>query len=167
VAFLRHFLPGAAGQPEPFHLSAGRSLFLFIIPAITMRLFSEEINQGSYELLLTLPVTSGTSSWGNSWRQSLLSELCSARHSFMPSRLLSSGSDWGPVIGGYFGALLLAAAFTAVGLFASTLTRNQVVAFIIGMTICFSSHPVDQFPPLFSPGQPGGLLSILQCPVPL
>ena len=44
--------------------------------------------------------------------------------------------DWGPVIGGYIGALLLGAAFSAIGLLASSITRNQVVAFIIGMTVC-------------------------------
>jgi len=46
--------------------------------------------------------------------------------------------DWGPVIGGYVGAIFLAAAYTAIGLFASSLTRNQIIAFIVGVIICFS-----------------------------
>ena len=46
--------------------------------------------------------------------------------------------DWGPVFGGYCGAILLGGAFAAVGLFASSLTRNQIIAFIIGAAICFS-----------------------------
>jgi len=52
--------------------------------------------------------------------------------------------DWGPVIGGYVGALLLGAAFSAVGLFASALTKNQIIAFIIGMIICFALTMVDK-----------------------
>jgi ABC-2 type transport system permease protein len=46
--------------------------------------------------------------------------------------------DWGPVIGGYIGSILLGSSFSAIGLFASSLTRNQIIAFIIGMAICFS-----------------------------
>ena len=52
--------------------------------------------------------------------------------------------DWGPVIGGYLGLLLLAGALLAVGLFASSLTRNQIVAFIIGVTLCFMFYMVDK-----------------------
>jgi len=52
--------------------------------------------------------------------------------------------DWGPVVGGYLGALLLGAAYTAIGIFASSLTRNQIIAFIIGMAICFSLTLLDK-----------------------
>ena len=52
--------------------------------------------------------------------------------------------DWGPVAGGYVGAVLLGAAFSAVGLFASSLTRNQIIAFIIGMAICFTLTLIDK-----------------------
>jgi ABC-2 type transport system permease protein len=52
--------------------------------------------------------------------------------------------DWGPVIGGYLGAVLLGAAFSAIGLFASSLTRNQIVAFIVGMTICFALTLIER-----------------------
>jgi ABC-2 type transport system permease protein len=52
--------------------------------------------------------------------------------------------DWGPVVGGYLGALALGAAFAAVGLFASAVTRNQIVAFIVGLAICFALTLVDQ-----------------------
>ncbi|MCK7466949.1 MAG: hypothetical protein MZU91_01565 [Desulfosudis oleivorans] len=70
--------------------------------------------------------------------------------------------DWGPVVGGYLGALLLGAAFAAVGLFASALTRNQIVAFIVGLAICFGLTLVDQMALLpaaalcGSPRLPGG-----------
>jgi len=52
--------------------------------------------------------------------------------------------DWGPVMGGYIGAVLLGAAFSAVGLFASAMTRNQIIAFIIGMAICFILTLIDK-----------------------
>jgi ABC-2 type transport system permease protein len=52
--------------------------------------------------------------------------------------------DWGPVVGGYAGAVFLGGAFCAVGLFASSLTRNQIVAFIIGLAICFSLTMIDR-----------------------
>jgi ABC-2 type transport system permease protein len=52
--------------------------------------------------------------------------------------------DWGPVVGGYIGAVLLGAAFCAIGLFASSLTRNQIIAFILGMAICFILTLIDK-----------------------
>ena len=52
--------------------------------------------------------------------------------------------DWGPVVGGYVGAVFMGAAFSAVGLFASALTRNQIIAFIIGLAICFTLTLIDK-----------------------
>jgi ABC-2 type transport system permease protein len=52
--------------------------------------------------------------------------------------------DWGPVVGGYIGAVLLGAAFSAIGLFASSMTRNQIIAFIVGMAICFILTLIDK-----------------------
>jgi ABC-2 type transport system permease protein len=68
--------------------------------------------------------------------------------------------DWGPVVGGYIGAILLGAAFSAIGLFASSLTRNQIIAFIIGMAICFSLTLVDKML-FFLPQSLVGLLEYL------
>ena len=113
-------------------------IFSFVAPAVTMRLFSEELNVGSYELLLTMPV---------SIRQVVLGKFL-AGTIFMIVMLLPTISypvtisflgelDWGPVVGGYIGAFLLAGSYCAVGLFASSLTRNQIIAFIIGLAICF------------------------------
>jgi gliding motility-associated transport system permease protein len=63
--------------------------------------------------------------------------------------------DWGPVIGGYLGAVLLGSAYSAVGIFASTTTRNQIIAFIVGMIICFTLTLIDKmlffFPSLILP----------------
>jgi ABC-2 type transport system permease protein len=120
-------------------------IFSFVAPAVTMRLFSEELNVGSYELLLTMPVTI---------RQVVLGKFL-AGSIFMAMMLLPTISypltisflgdlDWGPVLGGYIGACLLAGSYCAVGVFASSLTRNQIIAFIIGLAICFGLTMLDK-----------------------
>lgn len=119
--------------------------FSFIVPAVTMRLFSEEFNTGSYELLVTMPVTSLDVVVGK----------FAAATAFVAVMLLPTLSygifiaflgdlDWGPWFGGYMGALLLGATFSSIGLFASSLTRNQIIAFIIGMLICFVLTLIDK-----------------------
>ena len=120
-------------------------IFSFVIPAITMRLFSEEMSMGSYEILLTLPVTSVDIIVGK-----FLASVAFIAAMLLPSILYPvsisflGSLDWGPVAGGYIGAILLGAAFSAIGLFASSLTRNQIIAFIIGMSICFALTIVDK-----------------------
>lgn len=133
--------------------------FSFVVPAITMRLFSEELNVGSYEILLTMPVT---------FLDVVLGKFLAAVVFIMamliptlayPITVASLGQlDWGPVFGGYIGAVLLGAGFAAIGLFASSLTRNQIIAFIIGMAICFSLTLIDKM--LFF--LPQSLLGFLQ-----
>lgn len=133
--------------------------FSIVVPAITMRLFSEELNVGSYEILLTMPVT---------FRQVVLGKYL-ASVVFVVALLIPTLAypvtvallgelDWGPVLGGYIGAVLLGAAFSAIGLFASSLTRSQIIAFITGMAICFSLTLIDKM--LFF--LPQILLGILQ-----
>ena len=113
-------------------------IFAFIEPAITMRLFSEELNSGSFELLSTLPITSTQIVVGK-----FLAALTFIALMLLPtiayafSVALLGDLDWGPVFGGYCGALLLAGAYVGIGLFASSLTKNQIVAFIVGMAFCF------------------------------
>ena len=113
-------------------------IFAFIVPAVTMRLFSEELNSGSFELLSTLPVTDFGIVMGK-----FLAALTFIALMLLPtiayafSAALLGDLDWGPVFGGYFGALLLAGAYAGIGLLASSLTKNQIVAFIVGMAICF------------------------------
>ena len=120
-------------------------VFAFIVPALTMRLFAEELSVGSYETLLTMPVT---------FLDVVLGKFMAAV-AFIGAMLIPTISypicisflgqlDWGPVIGGYIGALLLGATFSAVGLFSSSLTRNQIIAFIVGMAICFALTLVDR-----------------------
>ncbi|RLC30834.1 MAG: ABC transporter [Deltaproteobacteria bacterium] len=121
------------------------SIFSFVVPAVTMRLFAEELNVGSYEMLLTMPVTVGQVVLGKFLAGTLFVGAMLVPTLAYPVTLSLLGTlDWGPVAGGYIGALLLGGAFCAVGLFASSLTRNQIVAFIIAMTICFTLTLLDQ-----------------------
>ncbi len=132
--------------------------FAFVVPAITMRLLAEELHIGSYETLLTLPVTFNDIVLGK-----FLAGLCLVAAMLLPTlayplTVAVLGSlDWGPVIGGYVGALLLGAAYCAIGLLASSLTRNQIVAFIIGVVICFSLALIDKMLFFF----PRGALAVL------
>jgi len=133
-------------------------IFSFVIPAITMRLFSEELNIGSYEILLTMPVTFKDVIFGK-----LLAGVAMVAAMLLPTFAYAitvaflGDLDWGPVIGGYIGAILMGSAYTAIGLFASSLTRNQIIAFITGMAICFSLTLVDKMLFLF----PGSFLGVI------
>ena len=120
-------------------------IFAFVIPAVTMRLFSEELNVGSYETLLTLPVTYRDIVVGKFLAASGFVAAMLVPTLFYPVTVAMLGQlDWGPVIGGYVGTLLLGSAYAAVGLFASSLTRNQIIAFIVGMSICFALTLIDK-----------------------
>ncbi len=134
-------------------------IFSFIIPAVTMRLFSEEIHTGSYEILITLPVTFNEVIVGK-----FLAAVAFVMIMLLPTLsytitiALLGSLDLGPIIGGYIGALFLGALFSAIGLLASALTRNQIIAFIIGMSVCFALTLVDKM--LFF--LPESLLGVLE-----
>jgi ABC-2 type transport system permease protein len=114
-------------------------IFSFVIPAITMRLFSEEMNIGSYETLMTMPVTFTDVILGKFLAALGFIVIALIPTLAYPISVSSIGQlDWGPVIGGYIGAVFLAASYSAIGLLASSLTRNQIIAFIIGFAICFA-----------------------------
>lgn len=134
-------------------------IFSFIIPAVTMRLFSEELHIGSYEVLMTLPVTFWEVIAGK-----FLAALTFVMIMLLPTLsyavtiALLGKVDLGPIVGGYIGALFLGALFSAIGLLASALTRNQIIAFIIGMSICFALTLIDKM--LFF--LPESLLGVLE-----
>lgn len=113
-------------------------LYLFLIPAVAMRLWAEERKSGSIELLLTLPVTMG---------QAVLGKFLAA-WAFVGIALALTFPIWitvnylgdpdnGVIIASYLGSLLMAGAFLAVGSCLSAMTRNQVVAFILTVVACF------------------------------
>jgi len=120
-------------------------VFAFVVPAITMRLLSEEFSVGSYETLLTLPVTFSDVILGKFLAATGFTAIMLAPTLSYPVTVSVLGTlDWGPVLGGYIGALLLGAAFSAIGLLASSLTRNQIIAFIVGTAVCFSLCLIDK-----------------------
>jgi len=120
-------------------------IFSFVVPAVTMRLFSEEYNIGSYEMLLTLPVTLNDVILGKFLAGTVFVAIMLVPTLAYPVTVTFLGQmDWGPVIGGYIGAVLLGSAFSAVGVLASSMTRNQIIAFIVGILICFTLTLVDK-----------------------
>jgi len=136
-------------------------VFSFIIPAVTMRLFSEELNIGSYEILRTLPVTSKDIIFGKYLAGVIFVAAAMVPTLSYPIFVSFLGQlDWGPVIGGYLGALLLGGAYTAVGLFASAVTRNQIIAFIVGLVICFVLTLIDKML-FFFPNQLLGIIGYI------
>ncbi len=132
--------------------------FAFVIPAVTMRLFSEEMSIGSYEVLLTMPVDLSHIIFGKFLAGTAFAGTMLLPTLLYPITISFVGElDLGPVFGGYIGAILLAGAYTAVGLFASSLTRNQIVAFIVGLLICFSLTLIDKMLLFF----PGSLVKVI------
>lgn len=113
-------------------------IFLFLTPAITMRIWAEEKKAGTIELLLTLPVKDWEVVFakfisGLAFLSVVL--LLSLTIPFTVTRL--GNMDWGPVIGGYLGAILMGGAYLSLGLFISSLTKNQIIAFLLGIVCCF------------------------------
>jgi ABC-2 type transport system permease protein len=104
-------------------------ILLLLMPLVTMRLFAEERRSGTIELLLTYPVRDGAVLLGKFLAALVLYVIMLVLTLLYPGLLLSfARPEWGPILTGYIGLLLLGAAFIAAGLFASSLTENQIVA---------------------------------------
>lgn len=116
--------------------------FIFLIPAITMRSFSDEIRLGTIEILKTKPISNWEIVLGKylgSFILIILALLPTLTYVYTVNQLGNpiGNLDFGSTLGSYFGLLFLAGAFTSIGLFASTLSNNQIVSFIIGGILCF------------------------------
>ena len=116
-------------------------VLLFLIPAVTMRSFSEEKKQGTLELLLTRPASKLQIVLGKYFGAFVLTMLAlipTLLYVFTIYKLgLPEGNlDVGSIIGSYIGLLFLIAAYTSIGVFASTLSQNQIVAFISAVALC-------------------------------
>ncbi len=116
--------------------------FLFLIPAITMRSFSDEFRLGTIEILKTKPLTDWQIVLGKYAGALILIIIALIPtliyvYSIIQLGLPVGNLDIGTIIGSYIGLLFLASAFTAVGLFTSTLSNNQIVAFILSVIISF------------------------------
>jgi ABC-2 type transport system permease protein len=112
-------------------------LFLFFVPAIAMRLWAEERRSNTVELLFTLPITTTQAVLGKFAAAWCVLALALALTFPMVWTVEYLGTpDPGPIAAGYVGSFLLAGAYLAIGSFFSAITRNQVVAFILGVVAC-------------------------------
>jgi ABC-2 type transport system permease protein len=117
-------------------------MFLFLIPAITMKSFADEFNNGTIELLKTKPLSDWQIVLGKFWASLLLVCIAIIPTFIYVYTVYQLGNpvgniDFGSTIGSYLGLLFLASTYTAIGLFTSTLSKNQIVAFILGVFITF------------------------------
>lgn len=131
---------GYAGLDSFFNLAP--YLFMFLIPAITMRSLTEERKDGTFELLATRPISDWQIVLGK-----FLASLLIVVLTLVPTLIyyfsvyqlgVTKGNiDTGAVIGSYIGLVLLAGAFTSIGLFTSSLGKNQIIAFTLAVFLCF------------------------------
>jgi len=117
-------------------------ILIFLIPAITMRSFSEEMNMGTIELLSTKPLTNLHILLGKyfaSLTLVIIALLPTLIYWYTIYRLASpiGNVDMGGTLGSYFGLIMLSAVFCAIGIFCSSVTSNQIVAFVAGLFLCF------------------------------
>jgi ABC-2 type transport system permease protein len=122
-------------------------LLIFLVSALTMRLWSEEHKTGTIEVLLTLPVPIHRLVLGKFLAGFLMVAIALLLTMGLPITVAMMGNlDWGPVVGGYVGALLLAGAYLAIGLCISAATENQIVSLIatmlVGALFYLPGHPV-------------------------
>lgn len=125
-------------------------VFMFLIPAVTMRTFAEEKQSGTIELLATRPITDWQIVGGK-----FLACFALVVFALLPTVLYyvsvyqlgapPGNLDSGGILGSYIGLLFLAAAFSAIGVFASSLTNNQIVAFVLATFLCFFTYLAFDF----------------------
>ena len=112
---------------------------LLLVPAITMRSFSDEYKQGTFELLRTLPIRSNqlvAAKFLGSFLIILFSILPTIIYAFVMDNLSSVGGlDWGATMGSYLGLLCLAAVYTSIGVFTSSTTKNGLVSLLLSIVI--------------------------------
>ncbi|MBL6990410.1 MAG: ABC transporter permease subunit [Bacteriovoracaceae bacterium] len=132
-------------------------LFIFLVPAVSMRLFAEERKSGTIELLFTLPITVKEAVIGKflaSWIFIIISLFCT--FPMIMTVMYLGNPDLGVIIVNYMGAMLLGGSFLAIGIFFSALTKNQVVSFILSVVFCYiflmaGSPPILGFLSKFMP----------------
>ena len=136
-------------------------VFLFFIPALTMASFAEERRAGTLELLLTFPVRDWQVIAGKLLAVALFLSIAIGLTVFYTITLSLLGDlDFGATVGGYLGLFLLGITYGAIGIFASSLTRNQIVAFILGFAIIFALFLLDKVTD-FVPGWLGTVMQYL------
>ncbi|MGF1525398.1 MAG: ABC transporter permease subunit [Candidatus Competibacterales bacterium] len=158
--YLGNFYERGQADLQPF-FTFHPWLYLFLVPAVSMRLWAEERKSGSIELLLTLPIT---------MTQAVLGKFFAA-WSFIAFALVLTFPMWitvnylgdpdnGVILCGYLGSLLMAGGFLAIGACLSATSRSQVIAFILTVVVCFA-FLLSGFPlvlDLFSGWAPQGMV---------
>ena len=139
-----------------FYFDWAPLLFMVFAPAVTMRLIAEERRSRTIEVLLTLPVRDidvVLGKFAGAMGLIAVGLVFTLAFPLSISMIVSEGFsfDWGPVVGGYLGVLLMSASFVALGMWASAMTQDQVVAFIVGLLICMVSVFVGKVAILFPP----------------
>ena len=144
--YIGNFFERGQADLQPFFLFHPW-LYLFLIPALSMRLWAEERRAGTIELLLTLPITMTQAVLGKflaAWKFTAIA-LSLTFPLWITVNYLGE-PDNGAILAGYLGSLLMAGAFLAVGSCISALTRNQVIAFVVSGVVCLgfvlSGYPV-------------------------
>jgi gliding motility-associated transport system permease protein len=135
--FLGSFFDRGQADLQPF-FTFHPWLYLFLIPAIAMRLWAEERKTGTIELFLTLPVTTAQAVLGKflaAWAFCGIA-LALTFPLWLTVNWLGS-ADNGVILASYFGSWLMAGAFLAIGAAVSALTKNQVIAFVVAAVVCF------------------------------
>jgi gliding motility-associated transport system permease protein len=135
--FLGSFFDRGQADLQPF-FTFHPWLYLFLIPAIAMRLWAEERKTGTIELFLTLPVTTAQAVLGKflaAWAFCGIA-LALTFPLWITVNVLGS-PDNGVILSGYIGSWLMAGAFLAIGAAISALTKNQVIAFVLAAVVCF------------------------------
>ena len=120
-------------------------IFMFFVPAVTMRLISEEKRSGTIEILLTLPVKDYEIILGKFLAGLILifvAVILTLVYTFTLSGL--GDLDSGSVVAGYLGLIFLGATYLSIGIFTSSLTQNQIVAFITSFVIIFALYMLDK-----------------------
>jgi ABC-2 type transport system permease protein len=122
-------------------------VFLLLVPAITMRLWAEERRLGTIELLLTLPITQTQAVIGKFLAAWLFCAIALAlTFPFIITVNILGSPDNGMILTGYLGGLLVAGCFLAIGAALSAATKNQVIAFVLAVAVCFvfavASYPI-------------------------
>ena len=136
-------------------------LFMFVVPAITMRLLADEKQSGTLELLITMPVRDWEVVLGKFLAAMAL--LCTAIGLTLVFALTVrtlGPLDRGPAIGGYIGLVLMGGAYVAIGVMASSLTRNSIVSFIVAFAISFGLYLLGKLTQ-FLPQSLQGIVSYL------
>lgn len=146
--FATVFLIGQASLRNFFGVAP--ILFALFLPAVTMRAIAEERKTGTLELLMTMPLREWEVVAGK-----FLAALAMVAtglaftlpYAFSVASITAPGIsfDWGSAVAGYLGLLLLASSFLALGLWASAMSKNQIIGFIVGLLLCLSFSFIDKF----------------------